>query len=693
MIPKKIKAGLCLSGILTLIPFVASGTIGDTPYTPALNGFLGLNTVPNARMDQAGTVRAGVSTLDPFTHGFVGIQIADPLLVNFRQTAETSNPIKDAERLLPGVDLKLRLFEETAHKPAISVGLQSAIGHRRMAAEYIALSKRYHDFDFTAGIGWGRFGTSAQFDNPFKIFGSHFKQARDLSSETPNDPSDWFTGDKVGFFGGVEYFLPYDGLSLKLDYGSDRYTVESAQSGFNTPAPWGVGLSYNHNGWISAGIGAQGTDKIMGRVSIQSSPARWPFKNKTYPDIPTFNIDTSDIQARNPFHVKKGADIDNITVEGNHIQVDLHIPEGVPAPQYMGRTLRHLNQISDNDIKTITLNLKEHNLNGTSVTFLRKDIEKALIHNNKSPNELWNNTNFHKRTAHEKSPVALHTNDIPLSVSLDNQFSLSEEDSGILYRSSALINAKHTNFLGFSLGTSLRLNLADNLDKLEDLRPAAIIPIRSDVADFAETRVSLDQAHISYTHTIVPEVHAAISAGYLEEFFAGFGGEILYRPIRSRFAIGIEGWQTYRRDPNTTLNAGLNGTVFRSGHANIWYDIPSQDITAKFSAGRFIAGDQGISFGLEKRFMNGATLNGQVSISNASDPDLFGSTTHAYHSVNLKLPLGSLPYVPTGSAITNQIAPFGRDIAQKIRKPIDLYARTDSFTVDHMAKHWQEILD
>ena len=101
-------------------------------YSPYLAGSLGLNIVPNARMDEVGTVR-------------LGIQIADPLNVTIRQTAEISGITDDPIQLYPGIDLKLRLLTETRSRPEVSVGLQSAIGHKRQAGEilYRPFNKRY----------------------------------------------------------------------------------------------------------------------------------------------------------------------------------------------------------------------------------------------------------------------------------------------------------------------------------------------------------------------------------------------------------------------------------------------------------------------------------------------------------------------------------------------------------------------
>ena len=708
----------------------------DFILSPNLTGSLGLNTIPSARMDSPGTLRAGVSTLDPYLNTYITAQVARPLSLTFRQTSEISSLTEDAIKLYPGVDLKLRLMEENAYRPAMALGVQSAIGHRKMAGEYLAFSKRYNNMDFTAGLGWGRYGTAGHFKNPLNALSSHFDKNRDFNSEAPNKPSNWFTGEDVGVFGGVEYFLPYDGFSVKMDYGADRYVAEKAVSDYKSAAPWSIGLAYNHQSWLSAGIGLQGTDKVMGRISLQGSPATWPLRASRYSEHPRPIYSNRPAQTDIPRMIyearKEGINLSDIWTneEETHLLATLYLPENVPAPKHVGRATRHIAANAQSSIEKITITLKRKALHGTRISIMRSDIEKAFKDNNSSANEMWQNATFNNdysvkamliasddfeeiTAIHEDSPflplkkfsmansfaesqippLKQATKPLDIRLIFDNQIGLSEEDSGFLRRSSLIIEGTSSPFLGFINGVALRLNLSDNLDNISKLRPKSTIPVHSDIDDFTDQLVGLDRVHSSYMHSLTPELHAAASIGYLEEFYAGFGGQLLYRPIHSRLAVGGEAWQAYRRDPDTTLNLGLNGTQVTTGHAHLWYDVPCYDITAQISVGRYLLGDNGFSAGLEKHFNNGASLSASTTLTNASDADLFDGTTHSYHSLNLSLPLGSLPYIPSGSEMRLRNTPFGRDSAQILDKPLDLYSLTQSFTVDDIARHWPEIAE
>ncbi len=694
-----------------LIHLVTLCVVASTPqhaqakrtYSTNNLGFLGLNTTPSARMDNVGTLRTGTSISDPYINGYIGVQIAEPLYVSLRQTAETSNIKQDADRLYPGVDLKLRLIKEKAHTPEIALGLQSAIGHKRMAGEYLALSKRYKNFDFTAGLGWGRFGTANHFKNPLRAISSHFNHERDFNSEHPNEPQDWFTGKSVGLFGGVEYFLPWNGLSLKLDYGADRYSAEKAAFNFNAPAPWSAGISYTPKEWLNAGIAIQGTNRIMARLSLQGTPEKWPFTHKKYTEAKPFYKErkkTGNTTTITQSAANDGIDITDIYTENKRIHAQLNLPEYGNTPQEIGRAIRHIASNSPPEIEEITITLSQKNLHSETLSIMRSDVEKAMSNHSKSSNEIWKNTEFITNNTPPILPTALLPtkgikHERTLTLTLENTLGLSEEDHGALYRSSFIVETKASPFLGFLSGTALRLNIKDNLNKLEDFRTLTSFPVRSDIAEFTKQRASLEHAYLGYAHSFTPDLHILGLSGYLEEFHAGIGGEILYRPFDKRLALGAEIWNVTRRQGNTPLNLTMrtdNGRV-TTGHINAWYDIPHHDITVNARAGRFLGTDWGASAGLQKEFKNGATLKSTISISNAADSDVFGGTTHANHNISLTLPLGSTPLIPTGSSIKTTLSPFGRNAAQSLNKPIDLLSMTEGFTVDHIAKYWDKVLD
>lgn len=698
-------------GIITVFVLLPVSSTMAREYSATSTGFLGLNTVPSARMGRVGDVRIGTAFADPYMHGYFGVQVAEPLFINLRQSAEGSNPFKAADRLYPGMDIKLRLWEETAHRPQVAIGMQSVIGHKQMAGEFIAASKRWNDFDFTLGAGWGRFGTAAHTDNPLKGLFSHFGKNRGLDGEIPNGLDDWFTGEDIGFFGGVEYFTHVKGLSVKVDYGADRYTAERDNIGFDAPPPWSVGLSYTtpnlYGMYANIGVAAQGTDRIMARLNLGGNLKDWRDsvvrkRDHNYAHLNRARTDIGTVGAIDVSALNEGLRLYHTRMNTHDVETNMVLDPYTPLPHQLGRAVIHMGNNSPSKVESFGITPTVMGLRGPEAKLIRSGFERALTRGQGSAEEIWQTTTFDtsgKWLFWEKLKRPAEENERYQNVSLvlDNKVSLAEEDSGGLYRSSLVGGFHGPRMFGFlDTGAALRVNLHDNLGRMRSLRPAALLPVRSDEDRFADRRVALDQSWLALTHSFRTDLHVSLMGGYLEEMYAGLGGEVLYRPFKSRFAVGAQAFQALKRDPLTTLNLGLSGDNVFSAHINAWYDIPHPDITAHVKVGRYLNEDTGVTAGLMKRFENGITLDAFVGVTNAADYDLLGGTTHVYNGLRLSLPLNGytrgLKYAPDNVAVKFAIMPFGRDNAQVIDNPIPLYELTETFTYKHISDHWHRVV-
>lgn len=679
---------IVMSAIVLGAPLTAAAQTGDR-YTPSLYGPLGLNTVPSARMDATGTVRAGLSTSDPYVHTYAQVQIAAALQLGLRQSAAVSGLNDDPDHLYPGVDLKLRLWPESEWVPEISAGLIGGLGHRRMATEYLALSKRWHDFDFTGGLGWGRLG-EARFENG-------------TGDELPNEPSDWFSGDP-DFFGGIEYFPPWASwTSFKADIAGDDYEAETTIGDFDRPSRWSFGLSLRPRSWINAGLALIGGDKIMGSLSIQAPLKEWPRRavERVSPlplaprrsgELSTDAMEQSAVRENIILHGTRAED-------GHRVWTALIADDLSPLPFQTGRAARHMSAEGGGDAETFSIIPVRNGLYGPPISLARTDLERAAAHNNGSAAELWRSAEIGEdlppdlyggpvaRAVRGGLPWALPST---LRLTLAQDVSLSEEDSGILYRTSFMASERRALGAHTTVGGALRINLADNLDQLDEFRPAVLLPVRGDIDRFALNTVTFDRLYLSWMTTLRPGIHAAVTAGYLEEMFSGLGGEVLYRPFDRTFAVGAELWAAARRDPDTRFAMGLRGDRVLTGHLNAWYEIPDTDLTLHARAGRYLGGDYGGSFAVIKQLDNGIAVRGFVTATDSADFDVFGGTTHVYSGLELSLPLGDLPAVPAGSRVAVRAAPQGRNAGQALDTPMPLYDITNDFSLRQIAAQWGE---
>lgn len=691
----RLMAAILLAGLLVS----SHGTArGEARPTPSFTGPLGLNTMPSARMDPAGTVRMTGSSGLSYLHGELGLQMADPLYIGLRQTAQSTDLWGKADRLCPGVDIKLRLAGESAHRPAIVLGLQSAFGHKRTAAEYLVLSKRHENLDFTGGIGWGRFGSASHASNPLAVISRHFDGHRGHDGETSNGPHEWFTGD-IGFFGGVEYFPAWlKNVSFKTEWSADRYLAERTQANFNTPAPWSVGMNYMPFSWLDMGVALSG-DRMLGSLSLHGPLKAWPLRAASrHEPVAVLPYRAGQVV---PGDMVRGARSENILLhdaghDGPTAWAMLETREEEPLPWQIGRAARHMANHGGLDTEELAVVPTRYGLRGPSVRLLRHDVERALAFDQGSPQEIWRHAEIKPDHIAEGDPATEEPgNRLPghLSFILDTQLSLSEKDDSIFYRTGLVAAHRLPLSTHWMTGTDFRLNIADNLDGLNRYRPVALLPTRGDVDRFAGRRVGLDRMFLGYTRSFGGNLHAAAALGYLEEMYSGLGGEILYRPFGKTYAFGVDAWEALKRDPGTGLNLGMNGDHLLTGHFNVWYEIPDTDLTLQARFGRYLAEDIGTTLSLENRFRNGMRLKAMATATDMGDFDAFGGTSHLYGGLQLSIPLGSPRYIPDGTSARVTASPMGRNAGQSIDSPLPLYDMTEPFSLRSIAREWPAIVE
>lgn len=676
-------------GLVCVFLLFCSAVHAEQRLNPSPNflGVVGLNTVPNARMEDVGTARISVAAADPYFHTQLGFQINDRLYLGLRQTGETNSLKNEAEHLYPGLDLKFKLIDEKSWRPEMAIGLQSALGHQRMAAEYLVFSKRYENWDLTGGLGWGRLGQRQTIPNPLLI--DHFRDNnRTNDGEKPNSPRDWFNGDP-GLFAGVEYQLPWQDLSIKADWTSEDYDAErTADNGFGSRKPFAVSLNYTPDRNFDAGIGFLGTDAVLARMSLKTNFKKWPLQDSQLSLLPP--VWPGRAAAFNEMPAEQslyGLKIQNIKYSAGSETAEIHLDPFQSMPRELSAGWRVMANRSNQGTESLSLTPIYLGLVGENATLNRRDLEK-LEQGKGSAEEIWRNLSFKKGAG----DISHNAYDSHIAYTLKEEISPSEEDNGILHRTGLIATGTQQFLTNFVAQSAFRLTLFHNLNKLHELRPIAEDPVRSDIDNYTSRPFSAERAFFKGFKTLGQDLHGSFTAGYLEEMFAGLQTEVLYRPWGKKWAIGGEAAHLRKRDYLTTFNLGLMDSSYNTILAHAYYEIPDTDLTFSLDAGRYLAGDYGGGASLQNKFQNGATLKAFITATNQTDPDIYGDDTNMYTGLRFTLPLGSLNNVPDGSSIDVIAAPFGRDAGQKPDTPLPLYETTEKLSYRHLAAHWGDIV-
>src|SRR4030043_1700985 len=153
---------LLFSLLLLFTPFPYAFA-SDEPFTgPGNRGLTGLMEIPTARVMREESYRVGVTLVHPYWYYYIGVAPLKGLEIFGKFTkvegvtaglGEGYGDFKDRS-----LEVKYQFLAEGKYNPAIAIGIMDPHGTRRYASQYIVASKQIYPFDFTIGMGNGRFG-------------------------------------------------------------------------------------------------------------------------------------------------------------------------------------------------------------------------------------------------------------------------------------------------------------------------------------------------------------------------------------------------------------------------------------------------------------------------------------------------------------------------------------------------------
>ena len=170
---------------------------------------------------------------------------------------------------------------------------------------------------------------------------------------------------------------------------------------------------------------------------------------------------------------------------------------------------------------------------------------------------------------------------------------------------------------GLSLTGIAGKNLYNNFDRIT-LRSDSVLPkVRSDIKEYLQQgNDNLVRLQLDYMFKAAEDLYVRTSAGMFEEMFGGIGAEILYRPFDSRLAIGVDVNRVHQRGYEQRLK--FQKYKVTTGFLTFYYNIPYKDLLGVVSAGKYLAGDRGVTFDLSRRFESGIRVGAWATLTNVS---------------------------------------------------------------------------
>src|SRR5581483_4213685 len=130
--------------------------------------------------------------------------------------------------------------------------------------------------------------------------------------------------------------------------------------------------------------------------------------------------------------------------------------------------------------------------------------------------------------------------------------------------------------------------------------------VRTRIREYVRTsRLQMPNFQITHVGKLGEDQFYSVYAGYLEMMFGGVGAEWLYRPFASRVALGVDVNAVRQREVDQHF--GFEDYKTTTGHATLYWDTGWEDVQARLSAGRYLAGDWGATLQISRVFRNGVS--------------------------------------------------------------------------------------
>jgi hypothetical protein len=213
---------------------------------------------------------------------------------------------------------------------------------------------------------------------------------------------------------------------------------------------------------------------------------------------------------------------------------------------------------------------------------------------------------------------------------------------------------------GFVAEGEVRARLVGNLDGQRLLRPPgpnSPYPVRTDIYRYnAESDARVQRLTFSHYGRPARDIYSRFTLGYLERMYAGLSAEMLWRPVDSRIGLGLEINHVWQRDFDGGF--GLRDYNVTTGHASAYVDL-GDDFEAQVDVGRYLAGDYGATFRLDRVFDNGWRVGAFATFTDVSFED-FGEGSFD-KGITLSIPIGWATGTATRQTYGGVLRPVLRD--------------------------------
>ncbi|WP_083392624.1 YjbH domain-containing protein [Rhodobacter xanthinilyticus] len=688
----------------TAIPLLLCAALGWAGLPARADGLSsygtpGLIDMPSATPVKDGLLIDTLSALPEHYRNSTAFQITPRISGVFRYSIlENFGDRGNPNRYDRSFDLHVQLRDEGQYWPALALGLRDFGGTGLFSSEYVVASKHFGPkWTVTGGMGWGRLASYGGFSNPLGAISDRFKTRpggiTNITQTGRVNLKQFFRGD-AALFGGIEYQLN-DRTRLIAEYSSDDYATEVRRMGFEHKTPINLGVEYQASRNLRMGLFTIGGAQIGAKLTYVIDPRAPSFPGgaeKGYEplrprvELAGLGWDEADGTANrarlDQALRRQGLTLESYRQTGAAAEIVLDNRRYPASAQALGRAARAMANSLPPEIDRFEIVLARGGVPQTRVSLRRSDLE-ALEH---AEDGSW------------KSFARAQISDAPsrlppdpgvyprLEGRLGPYYALGifDPDAPLRYQLGAEFETTSRIAPGVSVSSTLRVPLVGTLS--ESTRPSnSILPhVRSDQALYDKADgLLINRLTADYLFRPGPDLFGRLSAGYLEQMYAGVSAELLWAPVNSRLALGGEINYVAQRDFDQRF--GLQDYRVATGHLSAYYDFGGGYL-GQLDVGRYLARDWGATFSLDREFDNGFKVGAFFTLTDVPFDD-FGEGSFD-KGIRFSIPTDWLTGQPAQGGLGQTIRPVQRDGGARLAIANRLYAQVRADRTTELEDRW-----
>ena len=640
---------------LKLIPFLIFSLFTSSETTKNNHGISGIINLPNANFFEEGNAsmtifrgepdRKYTFTFSPFNWMEGGFYYSDITGKEYGNGYLQSYKDK-------GFNVKFKLKNQDKY-PAIALGFNDFAGTGIYSSEYLVSSYRLNNINFTLGLGWGNLAGSATFTNPLSQLSDSFLERQTNYGEGGDFNFDsYFAGENASVFGGLEYTLNSK-FKLKAEFDP---TITPGLVGYEEKSSdINLGLEYAITNNLVSSISYERGNYLGVKFVLQDNISTRDFNTYTYKEI-----DSKSKLAQLIVNLQNnGISLEELAYTKDDELILSLRQANYQSPEKLISVIHKL----DKDIGLTNKNeitIKNY-VNGMEVSNLKTNVKNSGYEFSKTDKVISNRSIYSKNGEFPR-----YFQFIQPKV---RTFIGSRE--GFLYYGLFLEHiSKYMINDGFFIDSQLALSIENNFDELT-IPPVDTYPaqVRTDIKDYLngiDDGLAIKRLNVNKFTKLSKNSYLFMSAGILEEMFNGFGVEYLNHSIDRNLSYGFEIFRVKKR--GYEYNFKMLDYMKTTAHANLYYKFGESGFHSKLSWGQYLAGDEGATFKVWKRFKNGAEMGAYASLTDVSFEE-YGEGSFD------KGVFFKIPFDVFGQKSLNSYGwkPLTKDPGSKLNKPYELY--------------------